>query len=182
MLSGYGGVSLKMLINNSKGKQIKKFIPYLILASLFITSLIFVHYNHNLYQQPIAEVIEMDISDENTVTGVRDVEDKVFTQEITGMIKNGTEQGNEIQLKNTYTSSGAYDQEFNIGDEIFITIHKDKQSQVLTGTIKDVKRDKYIVLVAWVFIITLLLIGKRQGLFSIIGLVINVALLSFALD
>lgn len=53
---------------------------------------------------------------------------------------------------------------------------------MLSGTIKDVKRDKYLVIICWVFIFTLLIVGKRQGLFSVISLIINAALLSFALD
>ncbi len=44
------------------------------------------------------------------------------------------------------------------------------------------KRDKYIVIVAWIFIFTLLIIGKRQGQFTIISFIINILLLSYALD
>ena len=48
----------------------------------------------------------------------------------------------------------------------------------LTGTIKDVKRDKYVLIVAWIFILTLLLVGKKQGLLSVISLVVNAVFLS----
>ena len=43
----------------------------------------------------------------------------------------------------------------------------------LTGTINDVKRDKYVLIVAWVFILTLLFVGKKQGLLSVISLVVQ---------
>ena len=39
-----------------------------------------------------------------------------------------------------------------------------------------------MVMIAWIFIFTLLIIGKRQGLFSIISLGVNAVILSFALD
>ena len=38
------------------------------------------------------------------------------------------------------------------------------------------------MIVAWVFMFTLLFVGKKQGLLSIISLVVNAVLLSYALD
>ena len=65
---------------------------------------------------------------------------------------------------------------------LFRLIQRAEENSELTGTIKDVKRDKYVLIVAWVFILTLLIVGKKQGLFSIISLAVNAVLLSYALD
>ena len=65
---------------------------------------------------------------------------------------------------------------------LFRLIQTTGENSHLTGTIKDVKRDKYVLIVAWIFILTLLLVGKKQGLFSVISLVVNAVLLSYALD
>ena len=46
----------------------------------------------------------------------------------------------------------------------------------------DVKRDKYVLIIAWIFIFTLLIIGKKQGLFTVISLAVNALILSFSLD
>lgn len=55
------------------------------------------------------------------------------------------------------------------------------ETEELTGTIVDVKRDKYLLLVAWIFFFVLLIVGKKQGLFSMISLLINAVLLTYAL-
>lgn len=54
--------------------------------------------------------------------------------------------------------------------------------KVFTGTIIDVKRDHYVMFAAWIFIFTLLFVGRKQGLFAVLSLAVNAALLSFALD
>ena len=88
-----------------------------------------------------------------------------------------------IHLTNQYSSSGAYDQEYHVGNELFVSIDQNtEENSYLTGTIKDVKRDKYVLIVAWIFILILLIVGKKQGLFSIISLAFNAILLSYALD
>ena len=98
-------------------------------------------------------------------------------------LKNGEEKGRIIHLTNQYSSSGAYDQEYHVGNELFVSIDQNtEQNSYLTGTIKDVKRDKYVLIVAWIFILILLIVGKKQGLFSIISLAFNAILLSYALD
>src|SRR5699024_3548807 len=104
-------------------------------------------------------------------------------QHIVAKVKNGEKKGQLKNLTNEYASYGADDQPYQSGNELFICIDKSQEKNTnLTGSIEDVKRDKYVMIVAWVFISTLLIIGKRQGLFSIIGLAINAALLSYALD
>ena len=98
-------------------------------------------------------------------------------------MKNGEEQGKLIYLTNGYSSSGAYDHEYHVGNEVFVSIDTNTAGNShLTGTINDVKRDKYVLIVAWIFILTLLLVGKKQGLLSVLSLVVNALLLSYALD
>ncbi len=50
------------------------------------------------------------------------------------------------------------------------------------SSVGDIKRDKYLVLVAWLFIIILLLVGKKQGALSVVSLAVNAVILSVALD
>src|SRR5690625_7988717 len=100
-----------------------------------------------------------------------DNEDKLFIQHLTAEIKNGKNKGSIIHLTNEYSSSGAYDQSYETGNDVFVSIDKQQaEDEALTGSISNVKRDKYIVIVAWVFIIILLLVGKKQGLFASISL------------
>ncbi|MCZ2259930.1 YibE/F family protein [Sporosarcina sp. G11-34] len=159
----------------------KKVSFYTIIGLLFAASIIFVNHNHSFYDRPIAEVIKADLEDTVNVVDMHNNEDQLFTQNIIAQLKNGEEKGELIHLTNQYSSSGAYDQQYHIGNELFVSIGK-KEETGLTGTIKDVKRDKYILMVTWIFVFTLLIVGKKQGLFSIISLAVNAILLWYALD
>src|SRR5699024_12469013 len=52
----------------------------------------------------------------------------------------------------------------------------------LKGSISGVNRDKYTVIIAWFFFFALILVGKRQRLFTSISLMVNIIILSYALD
>lgn len=109
--------------------------------------------------------------------------DTLFKQNITAVLKNGVEKGQQIHLINEFSSSGAYDQEYRTGNELFVSIDTNSaDTPNLTGIITDVKRDKHALIIAWIFLFALLIVGRRQGLFAIISFVINVLILSFALD
>ena len=59
-------------------------------------------------------------------------------------------------------SSGAYDQEYHVGNELFVSIDQNTEENTdLTGTIKDVKRDKYVLIVAWIFIFDIAYCWKK---------------------
>ncbi|TQR14711.1 YibE/F family protein [Psychrobacillus soli] len=170
-----GSIYKKM---NSKHK-----IFLIILLCCFIGSVIFVFNNHSFYDQPIGKVVKTTIEDVTKVNDINGNEDAVYTQHIIAELLNGEEKGKEIHLTNEYSESKAYDHEFEIGNELFIKIDQQvEEGAELTGTIQEVKRDKYLMMIAWVFIFVLLIVGKRQGLFSFISLVFNAVLLSYALD
>ncbi|MBS4207364.1 YibE/F family protein [Bacillus sp. FJAT-50079] len=160
----------------------KHLLLYIIIALCFVTSLLFVYNNYSFYERPIAKVIEADLIDSTETIDMYNNKDRLFTQEIIAEIKNGKEKGQHIHLMNEYSSSGAYDHEYVVGNELFVSINPNKETDQLIGTINDVKRDKYIVIVAWIFIFVLLIVGKKHGMFSFISLVINAVILSYALD
>lgn len=168
---------------NLKNITHKQIIFYVILAVLFIGSLVFVNFNYSFYNQPIAKVVEANLEDTTEVVDIYNNEDSLFTQQIKAEMKNGKEKGEIIHLTNEYSSSGAYDQAYEIGNELFVWVGEDAESNTdLTGVIQDVKRDKHILPIIWIFFFILLIIGKRQGLFSVISLAVNAILLSYALD
>ncbi|PPA69561.1 YibE/F family protein [Jeotgalibacillus proteolyticus] len=161
----------------------KQLLFYLIVVLCCAGSIIFVHNNHSYYDRPIAQVIESELIDRTEFQDSMNNEDNLFTQHIKAEIKNGYEKGKIVELHNEFSLSKAYDFEFTVGDEVFINLEDNpKETDNLTGTIADVKRDKYLIVVAWVFIFTLLIVGRKQGLFSILSLAINAMLISYALD
>ncbi|MGG1009126.1 YibE/F family protein [Bacillus velezensis] len=161
----------------------KKKLFYVITALCFISSFIFVTHNASFYERPIAKVTKTTLEHQSDVQDMHKNKDKIFNQTITARLENGSQKGQLIHLSNQYSSSGANDQKYSIGDEVFVSIDKGKPSNKdISGSIIDKKRDKQLLLIAWVFIFTLLIVGKKQGFFSIVSLMFNAVLLSFALD
>ncbi len=158
----------------------KQIVLYTLLVLCFISSILFVNYNYSFYKTPIATIVETDLQKTTETVDHFQNKDQVTTQHLTAQLKNGKEKGQRIHLTNEYSSSGAYDHAFQAGDEVFVSI--DSNSPELTGTIQEVKRDKYLLMMIWVFIFTLLMVGQKQGLFAIISLAVNAVLLSIALD
>ncbi|MBD0408972.1 YibE/F family protein [Bacillus sp. 1021] len=166
---------------NSMTYKIKLF--YVITALCCISSLIFVNCNASFYERPIAKVTKTALEHQSDVQDMHKNKDKIFSQTITAKLENGSQKGKLIHLSNQYSSSGANDQKYQPGDEVFVSIDKGKTtSKDITGSIIDKKRDKQLWLIAWIFIFTLLIVGKKQGFFSIISLMFNAVLLSYALD
>ncbi|AXI01382.1 YibE/F family protein [Sporosarcina sp. PTS2304] len=164
-----------------KNIKVAQWFIYFFLALSCISSILFVNNNHSLYDRTIAEVISTTVDETSEVTDMHGNKDTLFTQSIRARIKNGDEQGKEIHLTNQYSASGAYDQQYHIGNELFISIDSEAGKE-LVGNIMDVKRDKYVLIVAWIFVFTLLIVGHKQGLLAIISFAMNVLLLSLALD
>lgn len=161
----------------------KQILFYIIMALCFVTSVVFVNQNDSFYERPIAQVTKTKLADQTEMQDMHKNKDRLFTQHIIARIKNGEKKGQLIHLTNQYSSSGANDQEYHVGNELFVSIDKKtKENKDLTGSIIDKKRDKQLLAVVWIFIFTLLIVGKKQGLFSIISLGFNAVLLSYALD
>lgn len=174
---------MNVVINKFKKLLLKNIVLYSIIAVCFVGSMLFVQYNYSFYDRPIAKVIETNLEDSVQVVDMHNNRDQLFTQQIIAEVKNGQEKGQQIHITNEYSTSGAYDHAYRVGNDLFVSIDEQtKASGDLTGSIKDIKRDKYIVMIMWVFIFVLLLIGKKQGFFSIVSLAVNALLLSFALD
>ncbi|EIF12330.1 MULTISPECIES: YibE/F family protein [Bacillus] len=174
---------MKITGNKRNRMSYKKKLFYVITALCFISSLIFVTHNASFYERPIAKVTKTTLEHQSDVQDMHKNKDKIFNQTITARLENGSQKGQLIHLSNQYSSSGANDQKYSIGDEIFVSIDKGKPSNKdISGSIIDKKRDKQLLLIAWVFIFTLLIVGKKQGFFSIVSLMFNAVLLSFALD
>ncbi|USK90300.1 YibE/F family protein [Rossellomorea marisflavi] len=170
-------------MNVKKRNNMKKWLFYIVLVALCVLSIYFVYHNEDYYDRSIAEVTGVKITGTRDVTDPNGNEDRLYEQEVFATVKNGPEKGRSILLSNTYSRSKAYDQEYKPGNDLFVSIieQTDGQGQ-LRGSIDDVKRDTYLVIIGWVFIFLMILVGKRQGLYSLGTLCVNAVILSFALD
>lgn len=148
-----------------------------------IISIAFVYHNHGFYQRPIAKITSTSIQEVRHVKDRYENNDKVFNQDILAELLNGEDKGQTIFISNEYSGSGAYDHAYSKGQDVFIALQKNiNKDGIQIGEITDLKRDKYLVLVLWGFVLVLLLVGKRQGLFASLSLGVNMIILSFALD
>lgn len=156
---------------------------YSVLVLCCIGSIIFVTHNYSLYDRPIAKVTSVEVTERTTATDVHNNEDELVSQQLVAVLQNGKNKGQNIELSNTYSTTGAYDQQYHVNNELFVSINeRAKDASKLTGEVIDVKRDRYVVAIAWVFVFTLLIIGRKKGLLSLVSFALNVMILSFALD
>lgn len=162
----------------------KKYLLYTAITIVcLIASLLFVYNNHGLYERPVAKITEAHVEETTDVVDRHDNKDTLYRQQLIGEVMNGPERGKYVSMTNEYSTSGAYDHSFAVGNEVFIMLDQAGQEDgFLSASITDVKRDTTLVIVMWIFIITLLLVGKLQGLFASISLAINIVILSYALD
>lgn len=151
------------------------------LGLLFIGSLIFVNHNQVFYQSPIAEITDITSEAHMEVIDDRQNEDIIYTQQLAAVLMNGEDKGTAMTLTNEYSQSRAYHPKLSIGDQVFVSIEYMDTGE-LTGAITDVKRDQMLLLITWLFIFVLLIIGKKQGLFAMISLVVNAIIIAYALD
>lgn len=161
--------ALKHYIVNNKTKIIRS----LILVAIFIAIFIWSNNNYNMYKSEIAKVI--NITDEylKTEDGPDGREEKYFNQTITAKVKNGEYKGEIITLKNTYSSSMLKSEKYKKGDDLFVSVKKNGDE--VNGNINGLKRDKYIVLLIGIFIITIILVSGRFGVYTLATLVANIA-------
>lgn len=162
---------------------IKRFIFFSILISIVLGSVVFVNHNYSFYDRPIAKLTDVIIEDVESVKDEYGNEDEIYYQEIVAEIMNGEEKGQTVYIENQYSNSGAFDHPYSVGDEVFIAFEKNVMNEGMSvGEITDLKRDKYLVVILWLFVLMLLFIGKRQGLFASVSLGVNMIILSYALD
>ena len=172
-----------MNINFSKRRNRKyvKISLYILLAFSFLTTIVFVYNNHSFYEQPIAKIMDVELKDTTETVDMFGNEDLLQTQIIAAKVMNGEQKGQLITFLNEYSTSKAYDNPYKVGQEVFINIDEVSEGK-LTGTIADIKRDKHLAIVGWIFIFILLLVGRKQGLYSILTLGVNAVILSYTLD
>ena len=145
----------------------KKYIKYLVLILIFISSIIFMNNNYNLYHNSIMKVTNIKLNDTN-IQYNNTLKEEYYYETISGVILNGNNKDLKVSFENIRSYSGVYDEKYNIGDEVFVSIENDNVSEVI-----NLRRDKYLVPL-FVFMVCLLLaVGNIKGLYTFFSLIIN---------
>lgn len=134
----------------------KEFIKIAVTVMCFIAIVIFVHNDHFLYKDPVAEVTA---SEENE--GV---------QELTLELKNTEQKGMILKTKNSFDKSLVYDEKFHVGDHVFLNGN-------LTE-INGVKRDTHIAASMALLFVLLILLERKQGRRTIFSFIVNISVIA----
>ena len=149
-------------------------IVYSILVVIGIFVVIWGFNNYSMYKEPIVKITEVNdilVSSEE----VNGYKENVYKQDISAVIKNGEDKGRIVKISNEYHYTQAYDQKYKVGDEIFISLNK-RDGKIISTNIDNYKRDKYLILISVVLVLTIILVGKVRGFLSIFSVVINIIL------
>lgn len=157
----------------------KNLVSCLIIMLILIAGVVVIFHDYEWYGTTIVKVEKVSnvLSKESSGNGIGE---KHYKQTVTGRIMNGKLQGQDVQMQNEYSSSGVYDDEYHAGDEIFVESVTDDHGK-LTGRISGVKRDKYLAVLAALFVMLLYIVTGRKGIFSVISLIVNIAVFCYAL-
>ncbi|MFD1421300.1 YibE/F family protein [Lactiplantibacillus songbeiensis] len=126
-----------------------------------------------LYQQTVAKVTQVHAINRNSSTDEFQNKDVTYQQAVTVRVLNHRHQGQTYQIRNTYTKSGAMDQAYRVGDQVFVRVPATKSSSV---TIQGLKRDTALAFVAWLALALLLLIMRFSGLMALLSVTLNAVL------
>ncbi|QMT18029.1 YibE/F family protein [Planococcus maritimus] len=149
----------------------------------FLASVYFIQHNHGFYDQPIAKITEATVEETQELSDIYGNNDVLYTQHLEATVQNGEYKGRTLELDNEFSLSGANDHEYKTGQDLFVFIDSASADEAaLSGTIDNVKRDQYVLAITWIFVLVLLVIGKKQGFYSIVSLALNAVILSYALD
>lgn len=155
----------------NKIKANKKMV-FIIVILISIISLIIVNNNYSFYNEMIVKITKISIDNSSISTNSLNLEEKYSDQEITGIIMNTSKKGTIIKLTNDITTSSVVTETYKIGDEIFV------KGKNITG----LKRDKYLVFMTLIFIISIYLVGKFRGLLSVITVIGNMTIFYLGLN
>lgn len=134
-------------------------------------------YDAPLYQHQIIGVVEQakQQNKQKTTDQFNNV-DYSINQELQLKILNGPDRGKKVHVMNNYYQSGALNQSYRVGQQIFLN-HESGNNISIIGQ----KRDTLVFLMAWITISLLLLLMRLPGLLTLISVIVNIGLLVVAI-
>lgn len=129
----------------------------------------------NLYSKTIVKVTAVQTEDAGQSRGENGVTEKKFTQKITAVVENGAQKGKQITFTSEYTASQTKTTCYRAGDWLFVRLDGGRT------TVLSVKRDAWLVGLAGLFACTLFYFYRGRGFLILLSVLVNVALMAFAL-
>jgi len=170
----YFSILKQLILKNKKKTALYSAMVFVIIMVAFVMG-----NNYNWYDKTIVRIeteTHTIVQEVETNQGLKEV---YYEQTLRGKIMNGPLKGEMLMMNNTYTSSGVFDEQYNVSDEVFVEI---QDTQPLTGRIDNLKRDKYLVIPFSILLVLMLLLIRKKSIFTILSLMINVFIFYYALD
>ena len=161
----------------------KTWIKVLTIVIICAACVIFTANNYSFYENTIGTVTEVTNTYEKTRTksdGKYEHKEKYYVQDITLKIRNGEHKGEEVKATSKYAESGVYDIKYSKGDDVFLEKLKDDNGH-FTADITGTKRDYFVILVFAIMAGAFILAAGKDGVLTLISLVINIVMFYFVL-
>lgn len=147
----------------------QKKIFYLLIIPISCLLFFAVYFDFELYKTPIAKVI--NVSEQNISTGDAKYIEQTLTLKVVNTTKNMGEKGSIIKTKNHYEIEKTYGEKYKKGDYLFIDKTKENGKELYT--ISGQKRDYIIAFLLIVLVDFLVIIGGKQGVLTVMGILVN---------
>lgn len=146
-----------------------------LLAGIYIIFVLFTCCNSRFYHTPLAKICSVTEKQTLSREGTRGSKEYYYTQNITARILNGSHKGEKITASNEYTSSQVQTKKYHKGDTVLLSGSKESPGK----TIRSVKRDGYLALLAGGLFFLLICITGKQGFYTIISLILNTVIFAY---
>ena len=124
---------------------------------IFIGLFLFTFVNDKFYHNTIGEITKVENKSTSKVTDEHHNRDIKHKQLLTIKILNGQFEGKTATIENTYIASQADSEAFSKHNKVLLHIDKHPNDAYIT----EKKRDSLTVAVTGIFLLTVLLVGKR---------------------
>lgn len=161
----------------TKKGQVLTWLLVLLVGGLLVWG---TQHNATWYHDPIMQVTRVQTGATTQETDDFHNVDRQTQQTLSGKILNGRYQGRHLTVTNTYSQSGAMDQRYHVGSQLFVVIHQHSATH-LTASAKDVKRDTPLVFMIWLVVGLLLLIMQFSGFMAFLSVAANGVLFLMAI-
>ncbi|WP_295730582.1 YibE/F family protein [uncultured Limosilactobacillus sp.] len=163
-------------------KRFHSHITFKIMIALLIGGFVmfFVHHDQVLYHQPIAKITKVTNGQPKKQVDEFKNHDQLTHQKITATILNGRYRGQTVHLNNAFTNTHATDQQFHVGNQVFVN-HLNHHQHRLTGNINSIKRDAVVAFLAWLVAALLILLMGYDGLKTLCSVILNTGLFILAI-
>ncbi len=136
---------------------------------IFLSLFIFTCFNDKFYNMPIGKITNVTPIHSEKVTDEQHNKDIKYKEKLTVKILNGKFEGQSATINHQYVKSQADSEAFSKNDKVLLHISKKPND----ANIIEKKRDGLVVTITGLFLLIVLIVGKKVGLQSILSLIIN---------